>query len=56
MEVLQLATRKDARPLSISERMNGNDEERCQSGRLGTTGNRVYLYRYRGFESLPLRQ
>src|SRR5262249_30114166 len=29
--------------------------ERCPSGRRGTPGERVYLHRYRGFESLPLR-
>ena len=29
--------------------------ERCPSGRMGTPGERVYLHRYRGFESLPLR-
>jgi hypothetical protein len=29
--------------------------ERCWSGRTGMIGNHVYLYGYRGFESLPLR-
>gem|GEM_PF-5399812 len=29
--------------------------ERCQSGRMGRTRNAVCLYRYLGFESLPLR-
>jgi uncharacterized protein len=30
-------------------------KERCQSGRMGDTGNVVYPKGYRGFESLPLR-
>lgn len=30
--------------------------ERCRSGRTGSPGKRVYLYGYRGFESLPLRK
>ena len=30
-------------------------EERCRSGRTGQTRNLLYLSRYRGFESLPLR-
>ncbi len=54
-EVLQLPGQVRNENLSINFRFQ-NNKERCQSGRLGTTGNRVYLNRYRGFESLPLRR
>ena len=30
-------------------------KDRCQSGRMSTLGKRVYLHRYRGFESRPVR-
>ena len=30
--------------------------ERCQSGRSGLPAKELYLYGYRGFESLPLRK
>jgi hypothetical protein len=31
-------------------------QERCQSDRMCLIRNQVYCYRYRGFESLPLRK
>ena len=43
-------------PFGVAPRAPTPKTDGCQSGRLGTPGKRVYFYRYRGFESRPIRQ
>ena len=42
-------------PLSALSFCRSENLDRCQSGLTSTPGKRVYLNRYRGFESLPVR-
>ena len=42
-------------PVQAMSRPAKSISDRCQSGRTGTIGNRVYWKQYRGFESLPVR-